>query len=342
MLLTSGLAQADKLDDFLRAEHLESQALQLSNTEKRALKKTLAQQDRELSNASIAKLLKNPVAWQSGETNSRRLLKTVLHSLPDVANLPGVDQTVTLAARPAESSFRGFGVEVLAAAALNRYQTLSGRKAKVTRMGGMIRGVDGQMRESDGAALVGGDRVPRLVTVKSASTVNSVSGAVKKAADQLALRNEQKNGSRTAGIMMVGFDSPEVLERLQRSDWQAATNRSGADLLVLAVDQLTGAVKRLSRLKTTTDATPPAVIKQQKITEANRLKREQQEAQRDVVRAQRAEARAAKEKAAAKRPQKTQKAKQPPKSQSRPRVRHPFKQRPKALRAMRRQLSRRR
>lgn len=160
-----------------------------------------------------------------------------------------------LASNNDHSNFRGYGVEMIGASALNRYITEEGQRAQVTRMGAKIKGIDGRFRESDGAALMGADGVPRLVTIKSVSTEQAVSGAMRKAADQLALRNIQRDGSRSPGVIVVGYDSPVVYERLQSKNWQAAADRSGAKLLVIGVNQVTGASAKLASFAPDPNAT---------------------------------------------------------------------------------------
>lgn len=77
---------------------------------------------------------------------------------------------------------------------------------------------------------------------------------------QLALRNGSANVAPgqlgQPGIFMLGYSDPAVLEAAQRRDWQGSTQRSGAKLLVLAVNQLTGQVTRLSS-DTPRCSTPP-------------------------------------------------------------------------------------
>jgi hypothetical protein len=72
---------------------------------------------------------------------------------------------------------------------------------------------------------------------------------VRKATFQLSQRNGSRNtpgqlGQR--GILMLGYSDPNVLQAAQRKDWQQAAQRSGAKLLVLAVNQLDGQVTRLA------------------------------------------------------------------------------------------------
>jgi len=45
---------------------------------------------------------------------------------------------------------------------------------------------------------------------------------------------------------MLGYSDPNVLQAAQRKDWRAAAQRTGAKLLVLAVNQLDGQVTRLA------------------------------------------------------------------------------------------------
>lgn len=110
----------------------------------------------------------------------------------------------------------------------------------------MIRGVDGRKRESDASALLGADGKARLVTIKSVSTVKATKTSLRKAADQLALRNMQRNGQRRSGVIVVGYQSQEVYDKLLTKNWQASADRTGARLLVLAIDQHTGKAERLA------------------------------------------------------------------------------------------------
>lgn len=233
---------------FLARQHLDHAAKNLGPVELAALGRTLQQPRRRLKDRTLASLLRNPVAWKS-EGNARELLGTIIRSLPGIADVKGINSTMKLASNPNPSNFRGYGVELVGAAALNRYITADGQRARVTRMGGMIKGLDGRRRESDGSAVVGADGVPRLVTIKSVSTEKAVSGAMRKAADQLALRNLQRDGTRRPGVILVGYDSPAVRAKLQRKNWQAAADRSGAKLLVLGIDQRTGATSKLASFR---------------------------------------------------------------------------------------------
>jgi hypothetical protein len=232
---------------FLARQDLSHAASQLRQDELHAIGRTLRTPGRRLTDQNMARLLRNPAAWQK-HNNARELLGTIIKSLPTVATVKGIDHTVYLAGNNNHANFRGYGVEVLGAAALNGFVTQDGRQAKVLRMGAMVKGTDGRRRESDGAAVLGADGTPRLVSIKSVSTLNAVSGAMHKAAEQLALRNYHRDGSRTPGVILVGYDSPEVFERLTQKDWQAAADRSGAKLLVLGINQRTGDATKLASL----------------------------------------------------------------------------------------------
>ena len=230
---------------FLTTQRLDHALKHLKPDELVAVGQTLRAPNRRLTDKTLARLLSNPAAWATKD-NSRPLLGTILKSLPTIAGVEGINSTMKLASNNNHSNFRGYGVEMVGASALNRFVTDDGRRAQVTRMGGMIKGIDGRRRESDGAAVLGADGMPRLVTIKSVSTEKAVSGAMRKAADQLALRNLQRDGSRRPGVIVVGYDSPVVRDKLQGRNWQAAADRSGAKLLVIGVDQLTGASHKLA------------------------------------------------------------------------------------------------
>jgi hypothetical protein len=239
---------------FLASQHLDLATQQLGRDELLALGRTLGAPHRRLRDETLAKLLRNPVAYGK-QDNARQLMGSILKSLPGVAGIEGIDNTVKLAANHNISNFRGYGVEIVGSAALNRFVTEDGRRARVTRMGGMIKGIDGRNRESDGAALLGADGISRLVTIKSVSTQKAVTTAMRKAANQLALRNLHRDGSRSPGVIVVGYDRPEVFQKLQGKDWQAAANRSGARLLVLGIHQLTGAASKLASFEPDPNAT---------------------------------------------------------------------------------------
>lgn len=230
---------------FLTTQHLDHALKHLKPDELTAVGQTLRVPNRRLSDKTLARLLRNPAAWETKD-NSRPLLGTILKSLPTIAGIEGINSTMKLASNNNHSNFRGYGVEMIGASALNRFVTDKGQRAQVTRMGGMIKGIDGRRRESDGAAVLGADGMPRLVTIKSVSTEKAVSGAMRKAADQLALRNLQRDGSRRPGVIVVGYDSPAIREKLHRKNWQAAADRSGAKLLVIGVNQLNGASEKLA------------------------------------------------------------------------------------------------
>lgn len=234
-----------RADALLHDPRLSAAQSSLSLSEKRALGQALSAPKRVLKDEVVVGLLRNPVAYGAGQ-QQRALFGTIIRSLPDVADVKGVNETLTLAAKPNESLMRGHGTEVIAAAALNRFVDDNGQRACITRIGGDIHCADGRLRESDGAALIGADGVPRLVTVKSISTPKAVSRSVKKATDQLALRNLLPNGQRKPGVLMLGYDDPLVLEQLKRKDWRAAATRTGAKLLVIAVHHHTGQTEKLA------------------------------------------------------------------------------------------------
>lgn len=217
----------------------------LSAAEKRAIGEALSAPNRLLRDDSVAALLRNPAAWDGG-ASGRALLGTILRSLPAVAHVKGINETLFLTAKPDHTLLRGHGTEIIAGAALGRFVGESGARANVMRIGGDILCADGRMRESDGAAMIGADRVQRLVAVKSISTKNAVDGAVKKAGEQLFLRNLQPGGQRNPGVLVVGYDDPAVYEKLKRKDWRAVAARSGAKLLVLAVHHHTGQTEKLA------------------------------------------------------------------------------------------------
>jgi hypothetical protein len=230
---------------FLAGQNLERAASKLSSAELSAIGQTLRTPNRRLTDNTLANLLRNPVAWKEKD-NGRQLLGSILTSLPELAGIEGIENTVKLASNHDISNYRGYGVEIIGSAALNGFVTTEGKRAQVTRMGGMVKGTDGRRRESDGAALIGADGIQRLVSIKSVSTPKAVTTAMRKATDQLALRNYHRDGSRSPGVIVVGYDSPEVLRKLKRRDWQAAANRTGAKLLVLGINQHTGASTKLA------------------------------------------------------------------------------------------------
>jgi hypothetical protein len=239
---------------FLTTQRLDHALKHLKSDELVAVGQTLRAPNRRLTDKTLARLLSNPAAWETKD-NSRPLLGTILKSLPTIAGIEGINSTMKLASNNNHSNFRGYGVEMVGASALNRFITDKGQRAHVTRLGGMIKGIDGRRRESDGAAVLGADGTPRLVTIKSVSTEKAVSGAMRKAADQLALRNLQRDGSRRPGVIVVGYDSPVVRAKLRRKDWQASANRSGAKLLVVGVDQNTGNSEKLAAFMPDPNAT---------------------------------------------------------------------------------------
>lgn len=251
----SGLAVADA---FLRRHGAEQAIRELSAAEKSALARTLMLPGRTLEDRVISRLVKNPVAWRPGP-DGRELLRSIIHSLPDVATVPGVSRSLANACHPNESNFRGFGFETIATAALLRYREPNGDVPRILRMSADIRGRDGKLYESDGCAMFcGADRRERLVSMKSISSPNGLRRIIKKAMQQLYLRNGEPDraGERQPGILMLGYTDPAVLEAARRKDWAQAAQRSGARLLVLAVDQLSGQVTRVASVGPTAEATP--------------------------------------------------------------------------------------
>lgn len=255
-LLGSPAALAEKpgglarLDTFLQ-RHKAHQAIRgLSQAEKVKLDRTLAVRERTIPDRLIGKLLNNPVAWRPGP-QGRQLLRSVIDALPDVATVPGADKALKSACSPNVGNFRGFGFEIVASAALKRYREPNGCNPRIVRMSADIRGSDGRKRESDGCCMFdGADRRQRLVTMKSVASTRALKRAIKKGTSQLALRNGSQAGvprdKIKPGVFMLGYHDPAVLSQARRKDWTAAANRSGAKLLVLAVNQLDGRVTRLA------------------------------------------------------------------------------------------------
>jgi hypothetical protein len=242
----SDLAAADA---FLQRNNASRAREQLSAAEKTSLARTLRMPGRTVDDHVIARLVTNPVAWRPGP-EGREMLRSIISSLPHVANIPGAGCSLENACNPDPSNFRGFGFETIATAALTRYREPDGAVPRMVRMSGQVRGRNGHYVESDGCAVFSGaDSRQRLVTMKSVRSERALHRAVHKATFQLS----QRNGSRETpgqlgqrGILMLGYSDPHVLEAAQRKDWQAAARRSGAKLLVLAVDQLNGQVTRLA------------------------------------------------------------------------------------------------
>lgn len=242
----SDLALADA---FLRRNNASWAKERLSAAEKSSLARTLRTPGRTVDDHVIARLVTNPVAWRPGP-EGRELLRSVITSLPDVANIPGAGCSLENACNPDPSNFRGFGFETIATAALTRYREPDGAVPRMVRMSSQIRGHNGHYVESDGCAVFSGaDSRQRLVTMKSVHSERALHRAVHKATWQLS----QRNGSRDTpgelgqrGILMLGYSDPNVLQAAQRKDWRAAAQRTGAKLLVLAVNQLDGQVTRLA------------------------------------------------------------------------------------------------
>lgn len=242
-------SQLSKIDAHLKRDGAQKVLKQLTPQELSNLDRTLNTKGRTIPSKIIAKLIANPVAWKPGP-EGREFLRSVLKALPKVASIPGAEHALQSACNPDSSNFRGFGFEVIASAALIGYREPNGVNPKIVRMSANIRGDDGKMRESDGCAMFGADKVQRLVTMKSISSVKALKGAMKKAASQLSLRNgsQSKIKGKTVqpGVIMLGYSDPMVLEAARRKDWGAAATRSRAKLLVLAVNQLSGKVTRLA------------------------------------------------------------------------------------------------
>jgi hypothetical protein len=216
-------------------------------SEKTALARTLQTQGRTIDDRVLTRLLTNPVAWRPGP-DGRRLLSSIIRSLPDIAAVPGAGRALASASNPDPSNFRGFGFEAVATAALHRYREPNGDLPKVMRMSADVVAPDGKTYETDGCAMFcGADRRQRLVSMKSVSSPNSLRRTVAHAMHQLYQTNSNPSGGeRQPAILMLGYNDRTVLEAAQRKDWQGAAQRSGAKLLVLAVDQLTGQVTRLA------------------------------------------------------------------------------------------------
>jgi len=255
LLLLGSSAAADQsgaalADAFLHRHNAVQAARQLSVAEKASLARVLQTPRRTLDDRVLSGLLKNPVAWRPGP-EGRDLLRSIVHSLPEVATVPGVSRSLGHACHPNTSNFRGFGFEAIATAALNRFREPNGTNPHMVRMSADVVGPGGKLLESDGCAVFSGaDSRQRLVTMKSVSSENALKRSVHKAMSQLALRNGNERAPRgelgQPGIFMLGYSNPMVLQKAQRADWRAAAQRSGAKLLVLAVNQLTGQVTRLA------------------------------------------------------------------------------------------------
>lgn len=245
----SAIAEADA---FLRRHNATQAARQLTAVEKTSIAKVLRTPQRTLNDNVISGLVKNPVAWRPGP-EGRELLRSVIRSLPDVATVPGASRALANACHPNAANFRGFGFEAIATAALSRFREPNGDRPRMVRMSADVTGPKGHKLESDGCAVFNGaDRRERLVTMKSVGSENALRGAVRKAMSQLARRNGSQTVPRgqlgKPGIFMLGYSDPCVLQKAQRKDWQAAAQRSGGKLLVLAVDQLSGRVTRLASI----------------------------------------------------------------------------------------------
>jgi len=247
-----------RIDTFLQRNQAKHAINGLSPAEKIKLGQTLALSNRTVSDRLISRLLNNPVAWEPGP-HGREMLRSVIDALPHVAAIPGAEHALANACHPNESNFRGFGFELIASAALMRYREPDGCRPRVVRMSAEVRGADGVMRESDGCAVFdGADQLQRLVTMKSVRSEGALHRSVHKASSQLALRNGSQDPRPGAqiqpGVMMLGYTDPAVLRSAQGKDWKAAANRTGAKLLVLAVNQLTGEVTKLASEAATTPA----------------------------------------------------------------------------------------
>jgi len=253
LLLSGGVAVAERngtgeVDAFLLRHQATDAAQNLSSSEKRAIGDVLRSPRRTLPDNVLAGLLKNPVAWRPG-AQGRDLMRSIVLSLPAVATIPGAEHALKEASHPNASNFRGFGFEAIATAALIRYREPNGVNPKMERMSAEVKGANGRVLESDGCAVFGADKQRRLVTMKSVSSEKALRGAVHKAMSQLSLRNGSKKATQSLGqpgVLMLGYSDSAVLQKAQRKDWQAAANRSGGKLLVLAVDQRTGNVTRLA------------------------------------------------------------------------------------------------
>jgi hypothetical protein len=251
----SAIAEADS---FLRRHNANQAVRGLTAAEKTSIAKVLRTPNRTLTDNVISGLVKNPVAWRPGP-EGRELLRSVIDSLPEVATVPGSSRALANACHPNAANFRGFGFEAIATAALSRFREPNGDRPRMVRMSADVTGPRGHKLESDGCAVFNGaDQRERLVTMKSVGSENALRGAVRKAMSQLSRRN----GSQTVpsgqlgkpGIFMLGYSDPCVLQKAQRKDWQAAAQRSGGKLLVLAVDQLSGRVTRLASVAPGTSA----------------------------------------------------------------------------------------
>jgi len=255
--LAEGNTELARIDSFLQRQNARQAIGGLTHAEKVKLDRTLTVRDRKIPDRLIGKLLNNPVAWQPG--NGRKMLRSVINALPTIAHIPGAEKALKSACNPNEANFRGFGFELIASAALMRYREPNGVNPRMVRMSADIRGHDGRMRESDGCCVFdGADQKQRLVTMKSVMSQGALGRAVKKAASQLAVRNGSQAGlpreQIKPGIMMLGYSDPAILRSAQRKDWGAAANRTGAKLLVLAVNQLDGRVTRLASVAPTAAA----------------------------------------------------------------------------------------
>jgi hypothetical protein len=273
-----GNTELARIDSFLQRQNARQAISGLSHAEKVNLDRTLNVPNRKIPDQLIGKLLNNPVAWRPG--HGRQMLRSVISALPQIAGIPGSAKALKSACNPNESNFRGFGFELVASAALMRYREPNGVNPQVVRMSADIRGADGRMRESDGCCVFSGaDQRQRLVTMKSVMSQKALKRAVHKATSQLAVRNGSQEGIPRGqikpGVMMLGYSDPAVLQSARQRDWGAAANRTGAKLLVLAVNQLDGRVTRLASVTPTTTAVPRANFRQRPSNGATFQQREQ-------------------------------------------------------------------
>ena len=255
LLWCSGAAADERdlatADAFLR-RHCGRAACGLSAAEKTSLGQALRAPRRTVDDRTIAGLVNNPVAWHPGP-DGRQLLRSVITALPHVATIPGAGRSLANATHPNTANFRGFGFEAIASAALSRYREPNGSVPRVLRMSAEVCDHKGKKYESDGCAVFSGaDRRQRLVTMKSIGAEKALGKAVHKAMLQLAKRNgslDRPGEPGQPGILMLGYSDPQILATARRKDWGAAATRSGAKLLALAVNQLTGEVTRLASVE---------------------------------------------------------------------------------------------
>jgi hypothetical protein len=262
VLLVTAAAAADEnglkvADDFLRRSNASQAARELSLNEKTALAQTLRTPGRTIDDGVLTRLLTNPVAWRPGP-DGRELLRSIIRSLPDIASVPGAGRSLASACNPDASNFRGFGFETIATAALHRYREPNGDAPRVLRMSADVVAPDGKSYETDGCAMFcGADRQQRLVSMKSVRSPDALRRVIKHAMWQLYQTNTNPTGGdRQPAILMLGYSDRAVLEAAQHKDWQAAAQRTGAKLLVLGVDQLSGQVTRIASVNTASGYTP--------------------------------------------------------------------------------------